>query len=161
MSTLLASFEAARHPRLPASARVILSARDFQIIDWLTSDSPRLIQRTAVLYDGDRDERVLDLLTAAHYREPWIFSSLIGIAESKGDVSVYYGHQFGTAADVPSVARAFEDAAKRAIVSDKWEINVVLVPVHNGVLDRTDMPRDAVLSAAPSRFQLGLVEVHS
>ena len=74
-SSIVPSFEAARHAWLPANAYVHLSARDFLILDWLVSETPLLLfQRMVVLSDADRDERVLseDAYRAVWPSDQWV-----------------------------------------------------------------------------------------
>jgi hypothetical protein len=108
----------------------------------------------AVLFDYDRDERVLDFLTAAHYACPKIRANIVGVAETKGRVAVYYGCPL----TITEAQRALSEAAYRALYpGDKWHVDMVLVPMRDGVLDHARLDAQSQLQAAPPRFQLGLV----
>jgi hypothetical protein len=157
-SSLTAEFSAARQDRLPANARIHLDARDFQIIDFLTTEDPPRLHRLAVIYDADRDQRVLDFLTCASYGAPAIRANIIGVAESKGRIAVYYGDLL----TLDKAERALSEAAHRALYpTDRWAVDLTLVPVHKGQLDRSRLPETSPLLAAPARFSYGLIEVKS
>jgi hypothetical protein len=158
MSSLLASFEAQRQHRLPAAAQVKLATRDFHIIDWYIN--PTTVQRTAVIYDFDRDERVLDFLTALYYNIGIDACDLIGVAESKGTVTVWCGDKI----DAPqSDVQRLEMLAQLATYpTDEWHANgPVLVPTRNGQLVKGRLDQNHPLRAVPERFQLGVIEVRS
>lgn len=156
MTSLSASFEATRQARLPASARIKASARDFQIVDWLLSQKSPDVQRMVVLYDADRDERIFDFLTAANYLCPHIRTNIIGVAESKACVAVFYGD----ALTADAAERLLSEAARKAVwPGDRWTVEVILVPISDGRLARDRLPEDSPLLAAPVRFQLGVVGV--
>src|SRR5271168_2216116 len=94
MASLTAQFSAyhqARPSALPAAIKLILGLKDFQIYDRFISDRPRRVQRVCVGYDDDRDERVLDFFGAAHYMHPKFCANIVGLAESKGRIAVFYG----------------------------------------------------------------------
>jgi hypothetical protein len=154
------SFESVRQVRLPASAQIKLAARDFILIDWIISRKPVLVlQRTFVLYDEDRDERILDFLTALHFKHPKIRANVIGVAESQGLISVWYGDKITW--DV--CERAMNEAAHAATwPRDRWRVRAQLVPMLNGVLDRSKLGENIpLLKVIPARFDLGLIEVRS
>ncbi len=143
-----------QHSRLPAAASVKLSLRDHLIVDWLISSHPPLTQRMAVLFDYDRDERVLDFLSAAHYAYPKIRCNIVGVAETKGRAAVFYGCPL----TVDEAHRSLSEAAYRALYpGDKWHVDIIVVPMRDGVLDRARLAETSPLHAAPPRFQLGLV----
>lgn len=158
MTSLSASFGVTRQDRLPASAQIKASARDFQIVDWFLSQKSPDVQRMVVLYDADRDERILDFLTAANYLCPQIRTNIIGVAESKACVAVFYGD----ALTVDAAQRMLSEAARKAVwPADRWTVEVIPVPISDGRLARDRLPEDSPLLTAPGRFQLGLVEVRS
>lgn len=158
MTSLAGSFELTRQTRLPASAQIKVSVRDYQIVDFLLSESPPLLQRMAVLYDPDRDERILDFLTCATYACPRVRSNIIVCGESKGRITIYYGDPL----TLDKAPRALSEAAYKATwPQDKWVVDIVLVPVRNGVLDRARLPETSPLLVLPERFQYGLIEVRS
>jgi hypothetical protein len=158
MSSLSADFTANRQARLPAAAQIKQCLRDHLIIDWLISSSPPLVQRMAVLFDYDRDERILDFLTAAHYACPKLRANIVGVAETKGRIAVFYGCPL----TIPEAQRALSEAAYRALYpGDKWHVDIVPVPMRDGVLDRTRLDEKHTLHATPPRYQLGLIEVRS
>jgi hypothetical protein len=151
-----ASFsEATRHPRLPANVRVHLSARDFQILDRQASDT--LLQRVYVGYDADRDEKVLDVFSAVNYANPQVCDHIIGMAETKGRLTVW----FADMQMLTNAQRVIPEAAYRALYpNDKWAVDVVMVPVTNRLLARDRLqPSSHPLLASPARFQYGLIDL--
>jgi hypothetical protein len=161
MASLTAEFSANRRARpsaLPAAIKLILGLKDFQIYDRFISDRPPRVQRVWVGYDDDRDERVLDFLGAAHYMHPKFCAKIVGIAESQGQVKVFYSCPL----TIAEAQRALSEAAYRALSpQDRWHVDIVLVPMRDGLLDRTRLDAQSPLHAAPPRFQLGLIEVKS
>ena len=158
MSSLSAAFAANRQARLPAAAQLKLCLRDYLILDWFISSSPPRMQRMFVPFDYDRDERILDFLTAAHYACPRLRANIVAAAETKGRIAVFYGCPL----TIAEAQRALSEAAYRALYpGDRWYVDIVLVPMRDGVLDRTRLKPQSPLHAAPPRFQLGLIEVRS
>jgi hypothetical protein len=154
MASSSAEFTANRQARLPAAASVQLCLRDHQVIDWYISSSPPLKQRMVVLFDYDRDERVLDFLSAAHYACPKIRANIVGVAETKGRIAVFYGCPL----TLTEAQRSLSEAAYRALSpGDRWHVDIVPVPMRDGALDRTRLDTLSPLHAAPPRFQLGLI----
>jgi hypothetical protein len=45
----------------------------------------------------------------------------------------------------------------RVYPGDRWHVDIVPVPMRDGVLDRARLAEQSPLHAAPSRFQLGLI----
>jgi hypothetical protein len=153
-SKIPAEFSATRQAHLPAAAAIKQCLRDHLIIDWYISSAPPLVQRMAVLFDYDRDERVLDFLSAAHYACPKLRANIVGVAETKGRIAVFYGCPL----TIAEAQRALSEAAYRALYpGDRWHVDIVLVPMRDGVLDRAKVAETSPLHAAPPRFQLGLV----
>lgn len=142
------------------NVRIHLDARDFQIVDRLINDHPPLLQRLIVVYDADRDLRVLNVLSAINYAAPRICSNIVGLAESQGRLRVFYGDPL----TVTSAHRALSEAAYKALwPGDRWQIDLISVPMHNGKLARECLPKDspqyATLLVAPARFQYGLIDL--
>jgi hypothetical protein len=158
MSSLSAAFAANRQACLPAAAQIKLCLRDYLILDWFISSSPPRLQRMIAFFDYDHDERVLDFLTAAHYACPRLRANIVGVAETKGRVAVYYGCSL----TITEAQRALSEAAYRAMYpGDRWHVDIVPVPMRDGVLDRARLAEQSPLHAAPPRFQLGLIEMRS
>lgn len=161
MTSLTAEFSANRQARpsaLPAAIKLILGLKDFQIYDRFISDRPPRVQRLLVAYDEDRDERVLDFLGAAHYMHPKFCANIVGLAESRGRINVFYGDPL----TLTDAQRPLSEAAYRALYpGDKWHVDLALVPMRDGLLDRTRLDAQSTLHVAPLRFQLGLIEVRS
>jgi hypothetical protein len=158
MTSLSAEFSANRQARLPAGATLKQCKQDHVIIDWYISGVPPFVQRMLVQFDYDRDERILDFLTAAHYSCPRIRANIIGVAETKGRVAVYFGCPLA----VDEAHRKLSEAAYRALApADEWHVDIKVVPVRDGVLDRTRLDEQHPLHAAPARFEFGLIAVKS
>jgi hypothetical protein len=161
MASLTVEFSTNHHARpsaLPAAIKLVLNLKDFQIYDRFIRDRPPRVQRLFVGYDDDRDERVLDFLGAAHYIHPQFCANIVGLAESKGRIAVFYGDPI----TLTDAQRPLSEAAYRALYpGDKWHVDMRLVPMRDGLLDRTRLDAQSPLQAAPLRFQLGLIEVKS
>jgi hypothetical protein len=159
MSSLLASFEAQRQHRLPAAAQIKLATRDFHIIDWYINSTT--VQRMAVIYDYDADQRVLDFLTALHFMHPNVRANVIGVAESQGRVTVWYGDKASLTDE--GAGPALNEAVMAATwPTDKWICGrIILAPMRDNVLDRARLDPNSQLLAVPERFQLGLIEVRT
>lgn len=159
-ASLRVSFEASRHPRLPANARVHLNAAMFQIVDWIVSEDPPQLQRQFVAYDVDRDEGSLDVLSAVNYLNPQIRANIVAVAESKGRIAIYYGDLLTR----DKAERVLGEACYKALYPrTKWTPDIIFVPMSDGVLDRSRLPENspqhAPLLAAPQRFQYGLIDL--
>jgi hypothetical protein len=154
MSSSSAAF-AALQARLPEAARLNNAGRDFLVCDWVVPDKPVLTQRMGVVFDHDRDERILDFLTAAHYIAPQIRCNIVAVAESKARVTVWYGCPL----TFTNAQRPLSEAAYKAVwPGDRWQVDLLLAPLKNGLLDRDRLSADSPLRAVPQRFQLGLLE---
>lgn len=155
--SLLAPFgEREQVPYLPASVRIHRDARDFQIVDRLISHKPVLMQRIFVAYDADRDLRTLKVLSAISYAAPRLCTGIVGMSETNGRLSVFYGDPL----TVANAARAFGECAYKALYpADKWTVDVLLVPMRDGQLARALLPTAPPhpLLAAPAPYHFGLI----
>lgn len=145
---------------MPANVRIHLDARDFQIVDRLISEEPPLLQRIFVAYDPDRDQRTLNVLSAINYTAPSLCSNIVAMAESNGRLRIFYGCLL----TIKNAQRAFSESCYKALwPADKWQCDVILVPMHEGQLARerlpADSPQHASLITAPARFQYGLIDL--
>lgn len=162
--------------RLPANiARVSNSFRDFSLID-LTLPKVPLTQRIAIVYDFDRDLRVLWVLSAFIHANRKLCAGLIGLAEAKGVLQSFWTPQptsFLTTGYSPSFVTGYspvkytellQAAADVALEGeDHWTVAPAkLLPVdHNGRLDASALSADHPLRLVPPRFlaQLGQVQL--
>jgi hypothetical protein len=158
--TLQASAEAAR---LPSGARVVFTARDYSIIELAASEDGRTVQRIIVVYDADRDLRILDALGAFYLRDRELCLNLVGLAETKGYVSYWWSNPATVDySRIPLIA-----AVKAALwPSDRWDthppILVDMTPA--GVVDIDNLPGrepGSLIRCAPHRYPLGRVTVKS
>ena len=152
--SLLASFEAFR-ARLPAGARIVLSARDFIIDEISVAPDASLVQRLAILFDVDRDTRSLEVLSALYLRDHDICTNVLGLAETRGELTVWYGD----ATSVEMARNPVQQAANAALWPyDSWRTRVVLAPMlPNGKLDRDNLSVGDPLRVAPARYPLGRI----
>ncbi len=144
--------------RLPLNARIHQNARDWQVVDWLVSEKPLRLQRMIILFDQDRPELLVhDFLTATNHKSAQVRSNIVALAEAKGRVHLWYG----CALSVDKARRALGEAAATAIwPTDRWQVDITLVPMKAGKLDRSRLdPSSPLLQAVPRRFELGLIEV--
>jgi hypothetical protein len=99
---------------------------------------------------------VLNVLSAINYAAPRICSNIVGLSESQGRLSVFYGD----ALTITSAQRALGEATYKALwPGDRWQCDVILVPMHNGQLARERLPSTSPLLAAPERYQYGLIDL--
>jgi hypothetical protein len=126
------------------------------VVDFLLKDEPLLLQRLGVIFDHDRDLRVLDLLSATHYSAPRIRSNIVALAERDGRVDVWYSD----ITTLSNAQRALSEAAWRALYpTDKWVINPPrVVTMVGGQLDRSKLGADSPLLVIPAQYALGLVK---
>ena len=137
--------------------RTVANARNYCVIDIPTMNPP-LVARTAILWDFDRDERLLYALAALHYRAPRICASLRAATETKGRVTAWFD------ADTPESPELLQQSlfAAAAMVllphKDQWTIEAPrLVVCRYGTVDREQLASDDPLLVVPARYQLGLV----
>lgn len=85
-------------------------------------------------------------------------ANIVAAAETKGRIAVFYGCPL----TIAEAQRALSEAAYRALYpGDRWYVDIVPVPMRDGVLDRTRLDAHSPLHAAPPLFQLGMIEVRS
>ena len=139
--------------RSPSQMHVIADLRDVRILEMGLPNN--LTQRLAVIFDHDRDQRVIDVLQSISFRAPHFRANLIALAESGGDLTLWYGD----AQTLDAARRPFQEATTAALWPyDNWRVKeVILAPVHDGVLVRDELPARDLLQAAPARYVLGLV----
>jgi hypothetical protein len=138
---------------LPANTHIIASTRDRVIFDLPLPTEPPQANRIAVLWDGDRDERILDVMTALHFRDLRVRAHVIALAERGGVVTVWVG----SAHDVEKMRAIIQAAADAALrPRDRWTVApLVVVETRNGVLDKKSLLLDERLASIP--YNLGLV----
>jgi hypothetical protein len=146
--------------RLPPGVRIILSARDFQIIEIQLSSTPAMVQRVCVLFDTDRDLRVLWVLGALAMFDRGACSMLVALAESKGKLRSWWTKHTPMLAAVG--VRPLKHAANVALApDDRWEVEppvfVNLKP--DGTADLDALTKDDLLrrTALPKSMALGRV----
>jgi hypothetical protein len=154
----LASSEAAIG-RLPPGVRIVQSARDFMVIEIRLSSDPATAQRLCVLFDHDRDLRVLWCVGALVLFNREACTTLIAVAESRGKVQSWWtSTPMLAAVGVRSLQRA-TDAALAP--DDRWD---VLPPVFvntnpHGTADLDSLDADDPLrKTTPKSISLGRVQ---
>ena len=143
---------------MPATSRIICWLRDVLVLDLpsLPTQPRPTMTRTAIVFDPDADLRILDVLIALYYRDRQICSNVIGLAESRGRITCWYG-------DPKTFDRALISIQSAAHVAlwpfDHWTVEpLVLAPMReDGTVDRANLPERDLLRAVPERYKLGLV----
>lgn len=157
-----ASAEAARLHAVHG-ARVVFSAKDYSIIELAASDDGRTVQRLIVIYDQNRDLRVLDALGALYLRDRNLACDLLGLAESKGWLDYWWGNPATFEYSRISMIAACKAALAH---TDRWDVRApILVDMTPaGVVDVDNLPArepGSLIRCAPHRYPLGRVTVKS
>lgn len=147
--------------RLPSGARIIVSARDFQLIEiQLSSDKPAMVQRVCVLYPGaSRDLRVLWVLGALAILERDTCSKLVALAADRGKLRSWWASPTPMLIGM-DIQRLAEAADAALAPDDKWSVLpptlVMITP--SGTADLDALPEDDDLRRMPMRsYTLGRV----
>jgi len=140
--------------QMPVYVRVVTWLRDVIVLDLPSTD--RLFTRTAIILDSDADTRILDVLFALHVQNRHIRANVIGLAETRGQITFWYGDK----QTLGHSRRPMTDAANAALFPyDKWLVSEpILAPMVDGVLDRDNLAATDLLRAVPERYSLGLVK---
>ena len=138
---------------LPSNARFIADARDFSIIDYPLPDRSRLINRLGVLWDKDRDARILEVLFALSCRDLRARVALVALAEISGIITAW-----GYGIDHARMTRSLQEAADCVLLPhDRWSVNgVIEVPMKDGFVDLAALEADHPLHKFPPKYALGV-----
>jgi hypothetical protein len=146
--------------RLPPGVRLVQSLRDYLIVEiQLSSGKPAMVQRVCVLFDADRDLRVLWVLGALAMFDRGICSELIGLAESRGQLRSWWAGPAPVliAALHSNALSLASDAALQP--DDQWSVAppefVKMKP--DGTVDIDALPEGDLLRTAPRSIALGRV----
>jgi hypothetical protein len=139
---------------IPAYARVVAWLRDVIVLDLPSAE--KLATRTAIIPDADADMRILDVLFALHAQNRHIRANVVGLTETKGRVTFWYGDPL----TIDKSRQHVSNAAYAALFPlDKWQVNEpILAPMRDGVLVRAKLQPTDLLRTVPERFSLGLVQ---
>jgi hypothetical protein len=90
-------------------------------------------------------------------RPSWVPpANIVAAAGTEGRIAAIYGCPL----TIDEAQRALSEAAYRAFYpGDKWQVDIVLVPMRDVVLDRTRLDAQSPFQATPPRFDLGLIGV--
>jgi hypothetical protein len=151
--------------QLPQPGRLISRLRDLIVVDLPSADTkPRpTMTRTAILFTEDKqaDPRVIDVLTAFHYRSLKYRVHLLALAKVRRPDGPALRWWYGSPFDAPDAARALADAARIALLGAdrQWTIEQpILVALKNGVVDSDRLPTDSPLRGIPDQYRLGRVQ---
>jgi hypothetical protein len=138
--------------RLPPTARVFTSLRDFTLVDIQLPNLP-LAQRVCCVWDFDRDIRQLLVLSALILMNRSLCADLIGLAESKGVLRSFWASGFLPA----NYATPLQVAADAALEEDHWTIAPPEFVTLNssGQLDVSMLPANHPLRIVPPHLHLG------
>lgn len=140
---------------IPQSARIVSDARDYLILEFDLPLKTRLASRVGVLWDIDRDRRVLDVLAAIRFRDLRTASHVLAIHEFGGKLTVWLG-----GIDIATAQERLQSAADAALrPHDRWPVTVRPVATCDQLLDRSQLAEDHPLRAIPEKFQLGVVQL--
>lgn len=149
--------------RPPVGVTVEREARDWHISLWpitiadRISNVPDLSNRIGIVWDEDRDDRLLLVLTALHYMNRKVRSHVVALTERKGVITCWYAGMGAELDDARTALQAAADAALRP--HDHWTVNPLIpVKMKDGVMDWDSLsPDDLLHGNLPRRFNLGLV----
>jgi len=140
--------------------RFVLDARDRSILECRLPIDPPGKSLTVLLWDADRDPRLLTVLESLRYRSPMMLPAVVAVTETRGVIDVWTT----STADASALQRALQGAADAALMPiDKWTVNAPkIVPVKNGALTWDALPSDDPVRIAVTRHlsafpTLGLV----
>jgi hypothetical protein len=160
----LASAEASR-ANMPPGCKIILALRDYSLIEILLPNLP-LAQRVGIVFDPDRDIRILSVLAALVIIDRGACAGLIGLAETQGRITSFW-------CGPPPVLtagqhqRLLKDALQHAATAalwpdDEWAVEpptFVQVAPNGNTVDRAALATDSPLLVIPERYALGRVKL--
>lgn len=137
--------------------RYLIDVRDRAILAFDLPLNPPGVARTIILWDADRDSRLLTVLEALRYRSPMMLPAVVAITESRGAVD-FWTPSF---ADAAAVTRALQGAADAALQPrDQWRVNTPkIIAVKNGRLDWNSLPAGDPVRIAVARHISQLPEL--
>lgn len=129
--------------------RFVLDARDRSIVEFNLPISPPGQAWTIILWDTDRDARLLNVLEALRYRSPMMLPAVVAITETRGAIDFWTT----SLADADAIQRALQGAADAALLPiDRWRVNAPkIIPVKNGSLTWDVLPSDDPVRTAVAR----------
>jgi hypothetical protein len=118
--------------------RYLIDVRDRSLIEWRLPITPPGTARTLILWDADRDTRLLTVLEALRYRSAMMLPAVVAISESRGTIDFWTP----SCADAAAVTRALQSAADAALQPlDQWRVNApTVVPVKAERCDWSALP---------------------
>jgi hypothetical protein len=129
--------------------RFVLDARDRSIVEFKLPIDPPGLALIILLWDADRDARLLNALEALRYRSPMMLPAVVAITETRGVID-FWTTSFS---DADAIQRALQGAADAALLPlDRWTVNAPkIIPVKNGSLAWDALPSDDPARVAVTR----------
>ena len=144
--------------QLPAESRLISHARDYIVISMPLLEGT-MRQHVAVIWDRQRDEQILDVLTALTYRDLPTRARLMGLAMERGVLTCWVSSDTDRAA-IQGACNAALHPPKKWLVAPPQ-----IVPLDRQrdrqILDRGNLTEDHPLLQIPKQYQLGIIGVQS
>jgi hypothetical protein len=129
--------------------RYLLDARDRSVVEFSLPMSPPGASTTILLWDADRDGRLLTVLESLRYRAPMMLLAVVAITETRGSVDFWTTSE----ADAAAVRRALQGAADAALAPrDQWTVNAPkVIAIKGGSLAWDSLPSDDPVRTAVAR----------
>ena len=143
--------------RLPPYARIVVARKDY-----LVGRIPRFhgAHQFAVLWDPQRDELVLSVMSALSYRDLDARDAVLALTMLRGKLTIWTGWSEPHRVErLQEIVRSASDSVLNPI-RQKWDIEPPLsVPMvrsqHGPIMDREALPPEHPLLVIPSAYQLG------
>jgi hypothetical protein len=129
--------------------KLLLDARDRSLAEFNLPIDPPGRAWTILLWDADRDTRLLTALESLRYRSPMMMPAVIAVTETRGAIDFWTT----SLADANAVRRALQGAVDAALLpTDQWTVNAPkIIPVKNGSLNWDALPSDDSVRIAVTR----------
>jgi hypothetical protein len=133
--------------------RYLLDVRDRAVIQFDLPSDPPTTTRLLVLWDPDKDLRLLTIAEACRYRSPMMLATVVAVSETCGTIDFWT-----TSTDTAAVTRAIQGAADAALrPRDQWRVAPPrVIALKNGRPDWNSLPPNDPVRVAVQRHQLGV-----
>jgi hypothetical protein len=141
---------------LPFQSRIIENTRDHLIFDTPMPHAASRANRVAIVWDKDRDERIIAAYTSLAYRDFQLRAHLLALAESGGIVTAWFAP---FTPDVNRQRKYVQTAVDNALLpGDRWKVAPLqMLAMRDGRVDVGVLPADSPVYWAASVYGLGEV----
>jgi hypothetical protein len=114
--------------------------------------------RVAIIWDQDRDERVIAAYTSIAYRDFQLRANLLALAESEGVLTAWFAP---FTPDVQRQRKYVQNAVDSALrPCDRWKVAPLqMLAMRDGLVDVDALPADSPVHWAASTYGLGEVSL--